>query len=63
MALISENLAADLSPDASADTLAIINIGFWDQQQQQRNINDNNMNNNNHNHHNKNNNNIDFNGL
>ena len=27
MALISEYLAADLSPDASADALAIINIG------------------------------------
>ena len=27
MPLISDNLAADLSPDASADALAIINIG------------------------------------
>ena len=27
MALISEYLAADTSPDASADALAIINIG------------------------------------
>ena len=28
MALISEYSAADLSPDASADALAIIDIGF-----------------------------------
>ena len=28
MPLISEYLAADSSPDASADALAVINIGF-----------------------------------
>ena len=33
MTLISEYLAADLSADASADALCIINIGYWVQYQ------------------------------
>ena len=47
MALISEYLAADLFADASADALAIINIGNHNNTNNSNNINSNNNNANN----------------